>query len=271
MNNYALDLNYDDQNGFCLNVKNSISLIDKFAKDYINSEPFPHVVFDSFLPDNIANRILENFPKENLPNDINYKDGGIFEHNKRQILPYDCSKFAKEFFNFFNSAEFLQYLEAVTGIDGLISDPYFDGGGFHEISRGGKLAVHADFRIQKKLNLHRRLNLLIYLNKNWSKEYMGGLELWDQTMTSKVKTIYPDFNRCLIFSTDAESFHGHPDPLNIPEGMTRKSIALYYYTASKEIYNETKNVSTIFKARPEDSDSLKEAAKFQNEREFNKI
>jgi len=268
MINSVLDLDYG-VNGFTLNLVSSLNKLSKYSVSYSCARPFPHTVIDNFLPSKIAEELLRNFPEKPLPNDKNYLDGGIFEHKKRQILPYDCNGYVKEFFAFFNSGEFLKILEYITGIEGLISDPYYDGGGFHETTNGGKLGVHTDFRLQRKLHLKRRINLLIYLNKDWKDEYNGALELWDQGMNVREALIYPIFNRCVVFSTGADSFHGHPDPLSIPGDMSRKSAALYYYTASGNVYDEVKNVSTIFKARPTDSQHLKDAAKRQNERELN--
>ena len=95
----------------------------------------------------------------------------------KEILPASCNKFVRDFFLFINSAPILHFLEGLTTIEGLIPDPYFNGGGFHEIKPGGKLGVHADFRINEKLHLSRRLNMLIYLNRDWKKEYGGDLEI----------------------------------------------------------------------------------------------
>lgn len=97
--------------------------------------------------------------------------------------------------------------------------------------------------------MQRRINVLIYLNKNWKKNYGGYLELWDKKMRKKVLSTQPIFNRCVIFNTDSDAFHGHPDPLNTPENITRKSLALYYYTASKSIYNEIEGLTTQFQGR----------------------
>ncbi|MEO9114777.1 MAG: 2OG-Fe(II) oxygenase, partial [Gemmatimonadaceae bacterium] len=139
-----------------------------------------------------------------------------------------------------------------TAIQGLIPDPYFMGGGYHETGRGGKLGIHADFRVNEQLHLHRRLNVIVYLNEHWDESYGGNLELWTRDMTEKRHEVAPLFNRCVIFNTDANSYHGHPDPMTTPDGVFRRSIALYYYTASKEIYNEVPNTSTIYHARPGD-------------------
>lgn len=237
--------------GIFLDAKLARALGEELSGEYCFAEPYPHIVLDNFLPEAMAEDILANFPTEKRDNEVNFV-GGYFEHNKRQILPYACNQAALNYFMFFNSAPFLQFLEGLTTVDGLIPDPYFSGGGFHEIARDGKLGIHADFRIQNQLHLNRRLNVLIYLNKNWDQSYGGELEIWDREMSGKVKGIAPVFNRCVIFNTDANSYHGHPDPLTTPDTMTRKSLALYYYTASKAIYDEVPNVNTEFRVRSKD-------------------
>jgi Rps23 Pro-64 3,4-dihydroxylase Tpa1-like proline 4-hydroxylase len=233
---------------------------------YTTAKPYHHIVIDDFLPTALTQQLLDNFPPSKTEtsaaeNALNYS--GI-QVKKRQIYPYDTNEFCRNAFAFFNAAPFLQFLEELTGIDGLIPDPYFHGGGFHEISRGGKLGVHADFRIHEQLHLQRRLNVLIYLNQDWPAEYGGELEIWDQSMQQKCASIAPIFNRCVVFNTDAKSYHGHPEPLNCPENRTRKSIALYYYTASQGVYQDLPSDSTMYVARPgEDAHSRKMAAKLR--------
>jgi Rps23 Pro-64 3,4-dihydroxylase Tpa1-like proline 4-hydroxylase len=121
----------------------------------------------------------------------------------------------------------------------------------HQIARGGFLKVHIDFNWYPRLKLERRLNVLIYLNENWKEEYGGYFELWNKDMTKSEVKILPVFNRMAMFTTGEESYHGHPDVLTCPEGMTRKSLALYYYTSPathKEAQAEAH--STVFKERP---------------------
>jgi hypothetical protein len=226
---------------------------------YRNADPFPHIVIDEFLPESLAETVLANFPPDARANDVLY-EGGVFEHRKRQISPNDCNGQARCIFGFFNSGPVIEFLEGLTGIEGLIPDPYFDGGGFHEISRGGKLGVHADFRINRRLHLQRRINLLFYLNKNWQGSYGGHLELWDKAVKTRVHSIAPVFNRCVVFNTERDSYHGHPDPLNVPEGLTRKSAALYYYTASRKVIEDTASHGTVFFARPSDAGNTKRSA-----------
>jgi hypothetical protein len=214
-------------------------------------DPFPHIVIDDFLPAALAAEILEHFPADEKASDVNFEMGYAGLH-KRQILPYDCDEFCRNCFAFFNSAPILRFLEGMSGINGLISDPYFAGGGFHEISTGGLLGVHADFRMHKELNLSRRLNMLIYLNSGWQTEWGGQLGLWDKTRKNEVQKIDPVFNRCVVFNTDAYSYHGHPEPLACPPDVKRRSIALYYYTASAAIREEIPADSTMYVPRPGD-------------------
>lgn len=249
-----------------LDAKMARAFGEELSGTYCFAEPFPHIVIDNFLPLPFIEEIYNLFPTEKLADDKFYENGFSGLH-KRQVLPESCEQKIRSIFHFFNSAPVLQFLEGITTIDSLIGDPYFNGGGFHEIFRGGKLGVHADFRINEQLHLNRRINMLIYLNKNWHPDFGGNLELWDRRMKSKVDSIAPLFNRCVIFNTDANSYHGHPDPLNTPSEITRKSIALYYYTASKKVYEDAPAHSTMYVARPSDSKHMKkEAAKlrFQN-------
>jgi hypothetical protein len=225
---------------------------EDLSSDYAFAEPFPHIVLDNFLPETITRQALAHFPLRSLPSDKNF-DSGYAGLYKRQILPNDCDAQARELFYFFNSQPFVEFLEGLTSIQGLIPDPYYVGGGYHETAAGGKLGIHADFRINERLHVHRRLNVIIYLNESWKDEYGGFLELWDRKMQSKQKSVAPVFNRCVIFNTDADSYHGHPDPLTTPEGVFRRSIALYYYTASKAIYDEVPDNGTMYQARPGDT------------------
>jgi hypothetical protein len=228
------------------------ALGESLSESYRSADPFPSIVIDNFLPPEILVRCLEDFPK-----DIVTEQRRSQELYKGLYHPDDLGAcFSRSLFYALNAKPFIEFLEALTGIDGLMADPYYLGGGFHETTRGGKLAIHADFNLHKKLRLLRRVNVLIYLNQNWQEQYGGALELWTTDMKEKRKEIFPFFNRCAIFSTNDDSFHGHPDPLQSPLGVSRKSIALYYYTASESIFAEEKLRTTNFRVRPESTDKI---------------
>ena len=249
----------DLSDGFKLDPREARRIGEELSASYCFAEPFPHIVLDNFLPEAFVRTAVRNFPSDSLQSDRVFEIG-YAGHHKRQILPEDCGTAAREMFHFFNSQPILEFFEGLSAIDGLLPDPYFIGGGYHEVARGGKLGIHADFRINDRLHLHRRMNAIIYLNEDWQDEWGGFLELWDRKMTNKCHSIAPLFNRCVIFNTDADSYHGHPDPLQTPDGVLRRSIALYYYTASRAIYDEVPNKDTIYHARPGDSADTKREA-----------
>jgi Rps23 Pro-64 3,4-dihydroxylase Tpa1-like proline 4-hydroxylase len=245
--------------GLKMDASEARGLGQLLQQDFKSADPFEHIVLDEFLPDQILRSVLNDFPAQALSSDKVF-DIGYAGHHKRQILPSDCTAPVREFFNFMNSQPVLQFLEGLTGIEGLLPDPYFVGGGFHEITKGGKLGIHADFRINEQLHVQRRINLLIYLNENWSDDWLGQLELWDRKMTRCVSRVSPVFNRCVVFQTDADTWHGHPDELQTPEGVARRSIALYYYTASRGVYHDVPSNSTVYVGREnEDAQAAREA------------
>jgi Rps23 Pro-64 3,4-dihydroxylase Tpa1-like proline 4-hydroxylase len=223
---------------------------------YTQATPFPHIVIEDFLPPALIDEICRHFPAETTANEKLYERGykGQF---KRQINPNQCDAYLRNVFAAFNSAPMLQFLETLTGIQGLIPDPYFNGGGLHETSAGGYLGVHADFRVHKPLQIVRRINIIIYLNPDWQEAYGGHLELWDKSMTTCLKKVLPNYNRCVVFNTDEDSNHGHPEPLTPPPGVTRRSIALYYYTASYEMLGAITRSKTDYKARPKDKRNVR--------------
>ncbi len=145
-----------------------------------------------------------------------------------------------------NSGPFLSFLEKLTKLGGLVADPHFRGGGLHRIERGGKLGVHADYNYYRRLGVYRRLNLLIYLNDDWKKEWGGHLELWDREKTGCVRRVLPALNRAVIFDTSNRSYHGHPEPLNCPSGMARRSLALYYYSVDYPYKDDLEPHTTAF-------------------------
>ena len=215
--------------------------------------PFPHVVIDDFLPPDVLEQVLAHF--QNIaPNEDAQSFKRAQERFKTSFQPDSLEDDLRRIFYSFNSKPFIKLIENITGINGLIPDPYFLGAGIHEIKQGGHLSVHADFNHHKLMNLERRINVLIYLNKDWKNEYGGGLELWDTNMAILAHDIVPLFNRCVIFSTTSNSQHGNPQPVTHPEGVSRKSIALYYYTSTWD--GSKRSHTTQFKVRPGTADKF---------------
>ena len=214
---------------------------------YVEAKPYPHVVFDNFFNPELMDLVLGEFPK---PNAIRWQSfDNAAEIKLASAAETSFGPATRLLMYHLNSITFLEFLSQVTGISNLISDPRFEGGGLHQIVRGGKLGVHADFNKHSTYDLDRRLNLLLYLNKDWPEEYGGHLELWDRQMQKCEAKVLPIFNRVLIFGTTDFTYHGHPDPLRCPEGVTRKSLALYYFSNGRPAEEVTGGHSTIFRAR----------------------
>jgi 2OG-Fe(II) oxygenase superfamily len=203
-------------------------------RTYAGNEPFPHIMVDDFIDPGILRPILAEVdavdPTRRYAKFLDRQT----DHNKFAFFPEAVGPETSRLFYFLNSGPFLGYLEKLTGIENLLADPSYFGGGLHWIENGGFLEVHADFNHLKRYNLERRLNLLIYLNENWLEAYNGQLELWDRATMTCVKSVAPLFNRAVIFSTSRDALHGHPAPLAAPPGVARRSLALYYYTNTWE-------------------------------------
>lgn len=220
-----------------------------FAEQYQTAVPYNHICIDNFLPTKLLEGVHSDLA--NLPETDRSFDRAQ-ERLKTTYNPDRLPSHSKHLFQAFNARPFILFLETMTGIDGLIPDPYFAGAGIHRIGTGGHLDIHADFNQHKKMNLERRLNVLIYLNKEWREEWGGSFEIWNQKMTQKEASFVPLYNRMVCFSTGSDTFHGNPEPVNHPEGKPRLSIALYYYTAT---WNTSRKAhTTLFKPRPGTND-----------------
>jgi hypothetical protein len=225
------------------------NLAQQHRQAYVTADPFPHVVIDNFLPDEAIERVRMEIPEPGDSHWFTFQDA----RGKKLVstAEWELGTATRFLLYQLNSSVFIDFLEMLTGIPGLVPDPHFWGGGVHQIARGGFLKIHSDFNEHPRLKLDRRLNLLLYLNHGWHEEWGGHLELWNREMTECRKKILPIFGRCVIFSTTDFANHGHPDPLNCPEHETRKSLALYYYSNGRprdEIAG--RRYSTLFRRRP---------------------
>ena len=233
----------------------NFKVTEKEINEYRQAQPFPHIVIDDFLPPSLLNGVIDDF--RNYSNwgwdNSDYSKGhqvkkffSPWNNDGDTTLPINT----KLILNYFNSPDVISMLEKLTGIDGLIADPTLLGAGMHKIDSGGKLSIHADSRKHAVTGNYRRINLLVYLNKDWNKEWGGSLQLWDKDITTMIQDIQPLFNRVVIFNTGADTYHGHPYPLNTPNGMSRISLALYYYTKENPDTEENNIISAVWKDAP---------------------
>lgn len=234
-------------------IAKDIEILAKTNKfKYINANPYPHIVIKNFFDKGFLSQVVKEFPDlSKIESSINYnnKNEVKFANNKKKVF----KKNTKLLFKYLNSKQFLNFMQVLTSIkEKLLADNTLSGGGLHEIKRGGILKVHTDFNKHPSKNLDRRVNVLIYLNKNWKKNFGGDLELWNKKMNRCKKKIKPIFNTMVIFSTNDYTNHGHPNKLRCPNNFSRKSIATYYFSKGRpenEIVQTYKKNTTEFKNR----------------------
>ena len=212
--------------------------------DYLLSNPYPYAFFDGLFDGDFLNEVNRDIDQSSFEKDarvikdIEVKIRSKFEDN--ESLPAAT----RRVFELINGGRFLKIVSKLTGIEGLISDPYYDGGGMNIIENKGTLAVHVDGTTQHRMQVCRRINAILFLNDYWDKSWNGYHEQWeylDKTLSpfdeaqrwKCVRKILPKKNRLLIFTTNDHSWHGHAGVLQVPEGVQRRSLIAYYYTTSR--------------------------------------
>ncbi len=217
----------------------------------VHENPYQHLHLNDFLPGDFINSVAKDFI---IPRNLK-KNDAMFQKTKQAFnILEEFPKNIKELVHYLHSREFINILERKFKLTGLVSDPLMQGGGMHQSGTGGYLKIHSDFIYLKKRKLKRRINLLLYLNDTWNKNWNGALELWDQKMENNFLKIYPQINNCVMFRTDLESNHGFPEPLECPSDIFRKSLAIYYYTEDKGLFKFRKYYFARWKKRPNQSE-----------------
>ncbi|ARV18657.1 hypothetical protein AEP_01713 [Curvibacter sp. AEP1-3] len=193
--------------------------------------PFKHVVIDNFFPQALADECLNRFPAITEPCWESANDADIeIKYRTNWKSEFDIPEGIVDAVRILNSAPFLKAMSQVMGIQKIVPDPYFTGGGLNVTMRGGLLDVHVDGNYHDASGLNRRLNALVYLNPDWQEDWGGELGIYDSEGEQCLKKVAPLFNRLVVFESHDKSFHGLPDPVNFPEGVPRRSVLLYYYT-----------------------------------------
>lgn len=219
---------------------------DDYAKGFAEAKPCRHIVIDEFIDREIADKAFQNFPKMEEMDTL--KD---FRQYKAQDPAIDKFHpiFGEIIFQQLHSERFLKIISKITGIFDLIGDNQLYAAGLAQGGNGSFLNIHIDNSSHPATNYYRRLNLLLYLNKNWTEEKGGDLEIWSPDMSQSV-AILPVFNRMVIFATDKQSWHGYRR-VNTPDGDTRKSINIYYFTEQSPDNTDYYHI-TSFRARKDE-------------------
>lgn len=198
------------------------------------SEPFQHSIIDDFLPERLIKTALSEFPPLTDECWEHSNDPGIEVKSRTTWKSeFDVPDGLIDIIRILNSSPILKAMSELLSIPKLMPDPYFSGGGLNVSQTGGHLDVHVDGNYHDASGMHRRVNLLIYLNPNWEEAWGGEFGIYSEDGSKLVKAIPPLLNRCVIFDTHDKSYHGLPNPIEFPKESPRKSIILYYYTVEK--------------------------------------
>ncbi|TAM87393.1 2OG-Fe(II) oxygenase [bacterium] len=211
-------------------------------------DPIRHAVIEHLLHADAAQRAVDAFPS---PEQMAIAFEGLAEVKNAEERIERLDPVFQAIFADLRSPRFIRWLEAITGIPDLRADPELHGGGLHQGPDGSFLDIHADFNLHPRLGIYRRLNVLIYLNPEWHERWGGCLELWAQDMSQRRAFIVPILNRCVIMETHDRAYHGYKQ-LRLPAGVTRKSMASYYYSPQRSESQTEEEHNTLFQLRPEE-------------------
>lgn len=220
------------------------NLVSGMVESYASSYPYPYAFFDGLFDEALLDDINSEIDQADFEKDIRSIEGVEVKtrsnFNDNESLP----PATRRLFELINGGKFLNIVSKLTGIGGLISDPYYDGGGINVIENNGTLAVHVDGTTQHRMQVCRRINAILFLNDDWDPGWNGYHEQWDYVNKDLspfdddqewkcIRKILPKKNRLFFFTTNDHSWHGHAGVLNVPDGVQRRSLIAYYYTSTR--------------------------------------
>jgi hypothetical protein len=205
---------------------------DAFREAYRTAEPWPHLIIDGFLPEDVALEAAHSFPKMDWRR---YRLARLFGARVNELPPHSTAPVIASIIKELHGPHFIKLIESITGISGLVPDLNLFGSGIHQGARGSVLRLHADHNCHPTMGgFYRRVNVMLYLNDRWQSSWNGDLQLWDREALGCAKSISPISNRCVIMGVDDTAFHCY-GPLRLPRKLTRNAIAVYYYAAEPAV------------------------------------
>jgi len=212
-------------------------------------QPFRHVIIDGFVDPELCADLIEQFPP--FARDHSLNESG--QPGKKCAIPEvrSLGPAYQRIDQMIRSADFLRLIATITGIAHPLYDPDYVGGGTHESLRGGELDPHVDFNYHPRTRLHRRLNLIVFLNPQWESEWGGCLELLSDPWDRDPRRIVPVANRAVLFETTERSWHAF-DRVDPPEGinLSRRSFAIYFYSKERPSLEVAASHGTFYYQRP---------------------
>jgi hypothetical protein len=203
-----------------------LNFASAYDHTYRMAEPFPHASLKNVIPWEIMDEIHRDFPSETELDFEQLSEGNLLL-SKPTLFPDSVGFLIKEM----SSPLFLTFLENLSGIKGLIPDPHFEGAGLNICKRGSLIDLYQDSNIHSKLGLHKRVKIVLFLNKDWNPKWGGELELWAKDKGEPVKSIVPEFNRFICMSNSERCRYASLNQVNCPSGHVKKFISIYYYSA----------------------------------------
>jgi Rps23 Pro-64 3,4-dihydroxylase Tpa1-like proline 4-hydroxylase len=219
---------------------------------FTSAKPFPFMKIENFVDPDFAREVASAYPTFDGAMAAGRSFKTVNERKKVQIT--DAKQFSAPILRLhemLSSPQFLADLSYITGIPKLLADEELVGGGIHVTGPGGRLDVHIDFNYMQERELHRRVNLLLYLNPTWQEDWGGQIQLWDRNVLRCEQQFSPALNRCVVFETSEISFHG-VTPVSPAAPYPRLSFATYYYTREAPANWKGDVHGTVFRARPEE-------------------
>lgn len=223
------------------------TLGERLRQEYVQASPWPHVV----VRDLVDPAVLDSVRSECSRVDESHMMRTAGRNQVKQEVSSGLGPATTALLETLESPAFADLLTAVTGIEDLQPDPSHVYAGVHETSRGGFTLIHRDFRRHPVTELRHRVNVLLYLNKRWEQDWGGGLELWPSDMNAVGRRIPPVGNTLVFWETHDQTLHGLPEPVACPEGMSRLSLASYWYTEARRAEPVPRR-RPVFARRPQD-------------------
>ncbi len=226
--------------------------------------PFRYWIIENALPGQMAQGIFQELSAIRNTDSM-YKYDNYFEKKYAEDRWLHLPPVTKSMLNWTLSGVFVKAIEEMTGLTGMIPDPHLTGGGIHIHKDGGILRPHRDFTLHKKLGLIRKLNWILYMNKNYDPAWGGQLELWSKDMSKCEVSIEPKFNRAVLFETPLAP-HGFSNPWSAPHGITRKSLAVYLYAAPtiQDLQSDHKSTQFLKAPNEETTEYIEELRALRN-------
>ncbi len=219
---------------------------------YVSAAPWPHIVVHDLFSRAVLEELVRELDRVRPDVLLQHVTSRTVKNESAEVRGLGPTMDA--FQAAMDSPAMTSYVEAVTGIAGLVTDPTRELAGLHETPVGGFTKIHTDFSNHPATGLHHRVNVLLYMNVEWHDNWGGQLELWPSDMRGNPTSVQPTLGTFVVFATNDDSKHGLPRAVACPEGSSRRSLAFYYYSVERHGDELTARHSS-YHARPTESAS----------------